>query len=499
MTITNRLSIQAQSWLRFSPWLFMLGLLFWWSSFSYLGLSIDQEYAILREDQRIWLSQGRWFVYLFTQYVYPQPVLMYFPHLMYVLCMVLSYILILRAFAVSFTHRWLALLAFPAFMAHPVWYFIAEFAANLVPTALGMVAIAIAVWLFTRPQNWKNITLQLLLLCVALGSYQSLIFLAYVLYAGRLLQQYSTKNTAPSLKPILSMALIFAGSLLLNAFLLKLLYALFQTPPSYVGEHIYLKLWLEQPLNTLFFYTKNLLLYYGGSSEFYQSQFFASGLVLVWAVVLFFWQTRTKPGSLRLLLGLLVLSLFIVPLIPQILLPYLLVAGRTLLGIAMVLWLASLYVMLHLRNSRYQWLAIAVVLLMQLQMLHLHARYDSAKQLLFQHDAQVALQLYERILQLIPDYNPQASYPLLVHGGIDYTPVYGEMNTSLVNGSFFQWDNGNPRRVADYMRTQNYHGLKALGQADLEKQLPVFATMPVWPQQGAVIYHNGIIMVKFND
>lgn len=496
------LSNTAQSWLRFSPWFFALGLLFWWSSFSFLGLGIDQETALFREDQRGWLSQGRWFIFLFTQYLYPQPVLVYFPHVVFVLCMVLSYLLLLRAFAVSFRQRWWALLIFPVFMAHPVWYFIAEFAANLVPTALGMVAVAVAVWLFKQPPRLKNIVLQMLLLCLALGSYQSLIFVAYVLYAGLLVQHYYKEHSLQglrSLKPFMLMVLIMAGSLVVNALLLKTMYVLFQTGPSYIHNHINLEIWLHRPVKALESYFKNVFRFYTGDVKAYQSTLFASGLVILTALVLFYKQIKPKPRRLRLLLWLLVISILAVPITPQILVVVTTAPYRTYLAVAMTLWLASAYVLHRLQHSRYIALAVTGVLLLNVQILHLHARYDSAKQFLYQHDQQVALQLYERILQLIPDYNPKQHHALSVYGPIDYTAPYGGLSSTLLSGSFFSWDNGSAYRVALYMRSQNYKGLQPVDAHTQQELLPIYQTMPSWPAANSVQLHNNIIMVKFSD
>src|SRR5690606_10508589 len=111
--------------------------LIWLYSLTNYSISIDQELAAWRTDQRIWADQGRWLTYFLTVYVLPQPVVPFLPTLILCASLLLSYLIILAAHNLGL--NWKTLLLFALYAAFPFWYFIAEFYANLLSVGVGLI------------------------------------------------------------------------------------------------------------------------------------------------------------------------------------------------------------------------------------------------------------------------------------------------------------------------------------------------------------------------
>src|SRR5690606_33295277 len=154
----------------------------WLYSLVAFSISIDQELAAFRSDQRVWIAQGRWLTYYLTVYVLPQPVVPYLPTLIFCASLLASYLLIITAHRFPIDIR--AVVLFVVFCGFPVWYFIAEFYANLLSVAVGQLLVSYALVMFAirdeearlwsrmRDRIWSLMAIGVLV-GVATGAYQS--------------------------------------------------------------------------------------------------------------------------------------------------------------------------------------------------------------------------------------------------------------------------------------------------------------------------------------
>lgn len=509
-----------KSWFPTLPWLFAIGFVFWFGSLAMFGINMDQGYALFREDQRIWLSQGRWAIFLLAQYIHPQPVLAYFPHLMYVLCAAFAYPLLLDAFQISTRSKKAALLAFPLFMAHPIWYFILEFTANTVPTGLGLLSIAMAVWLFalliqqrSPLQPLLNGLLQVALLCLALGLYQSLLFMAATFYLALLIKYYVQRPL--SLKPLLLSAFILGTGLVTNSLLLELLYKIYDTQDDYISNNLHFKQILENTGHALNFTLSNLRQVYLGETRVYSTNFMSSGLIFILAIGYFLLRqakntylqihqnNQARRGlSIVILLVLFTFALLVlfIPLIPQLLtgglyrMPY-----RTLIAASAPLWLAAIYLLTQAQNKFWRYLVLAVMVGSQIQILHIHARFNSSTALLKNYDRTLATTIYNRAMEVVPDFSLEHPTPFDIGGGIFYTPLYGDPPSSLMTDSFFGLKYDVQIRVGNFMRSQGLTGLVPVNMNYHVGLKPYYADMPSWPAKGSMRMHDGILLIKLSD
>lgn len=498
---TNHSTQSLYRWLSYSHWFFIIGLLFWFGSLSLFNLGIDQELALFRTDQRIWLNQGRWVNFFISQYLYTQPVLYYFPHLLFIGCAAVSYALLLDSLSISIKQYKKALVVFPLFCAHPFWFFINEFYANIAPTALGLLCCSLSVWVYAKQplrQTIYNALIQIVALTVAIGAYQAFLFVAFAGYTGWVLWQMPQLSIKASLRHFTFIALALTIAFVTHTGVQHLLVHYYKASPEYTHLFINLHRLRDDPTFILTSILKGIKNSYWGSAAVYTTSLFAYGMIMLvgmvsfiqripttrrWfaIVVLFGWMI--SPFSLNFLSG---QFAYTMPL-------------RTFLAVPVIMVFLGLLCVTQLKNIKWSIVCLSLAVLGNIQILHAHARYNSAKTLLLQHDQQVAVLLTERIYQLIPDYHQQTQYVLDVMGGIAYSPPYGNVISSVTNASFFAWDAGNPARITAYLKTQGLPNLSPSLSEQRTALRPLYHDMPIWPAQGSVKVHEGIILVKFAD
>src|SRR5262245_23689293 len=100
-------------------------------------LSVDDEYAALREDSSVWIAQGRWTVYLIDRFILTQPTLVYLPGLLFGIGLALTFLLLIDAHRVVLG-TFQTFLLFALFASFPTWFFIMEFYGNVPVVALGL-------------------------------------------------------------------------------------------------------------------------------------------------------------------------------------------------------------------------------------------------------------------------------------------------------------------------------------------------------------------------
>lgn len=499
--------VSLHHWLRVSPWFFLVGMIFWFGSLTTFNLSIDQETALFRHNHRVWISQGRWAIFFFTKYLYPNPVTYYAPHLIFLFSLTLSYVFLLDTFRFSKKEKGIAIVGSILFIAHPFWYFIAEFYTNIVPAGVGMLSCSLSLWLFAQQpptsRLWRfGATLaQIALIVFALGNYQAYLLVMIALYLAFFIQKSITERTPFTRlgKHAASALTYLICALLINQLWLYLLYAITNTAPSYVGSLIQLDVLLAHPLQVITATYQQVLTVYLGKTILYQSPLFLLGWLFGLGLIALLYQSL-KTQRLRIvlpLLGLLLASPFLLHL----------AAGgfwhmplRTALAVPVITWFIASIAYHTFGQQPWGRLAIlALIIGANVQILQTQAYYSTTTRLKLDYDKSIAAQLSQRILHALPDYDLNQSYPFSVQGGLFYHSPYAGVPTTTMAGSFFWWDEGNAERISRYLQTQGLRGLTPITPNQQDQLTPIYDQMPLWPAQGAVAVHDGVILVKFAE
>ena len=170
---------------------------------------------------------------------------------------------------------------------------------------------------------------------------------------------------------------------------------------------------------------------------------------------------------------------------------------RTLVSVPYVFWFfAAALVLSHIGWLRR--VGIVLVVIVCIQCLHTFSSLQAQKRLVLDHDRALASQIYQRIVAEIPDFDRRKAYPLEVYGPHEFRSLYRETGSTW-SASFFEWDNGNPGRIVQFMTILGYSNFTRIDQAMRESVLPTLQEMPIWPAAGSVRVVDGIILIHLGE
>lgn len=469
-------------------------------------LSVDDEVGAFRTDPSVWISDGRWTAFLVEKFIFPLPVLPFAPNLFFYVCLAASYMLILRSHNLKF--NWLTTLAYCAFVAHPVWWFIGEFYSNLPSTGLGVLCLSVAVYITSRinlstPFNLTKLT-QLagasFFLSLAIGAYQSLVMFYLVLAIGSVIFAARDK---PNEQPTALRTLLLRVGALIAVFISGLaLYAFFNTVAKhfypvnygYVDSFLRIDALLADPLLITKITVNEMFKIYMGSEQSFGVGFFISTIILGIAALLLFTQ-KTLGASARmvLMIGALLISPFLLHFVTGgANLPM-----RAMLSISFITWI-SVVVILEMRGVL-RALAITLSAILIFQMITINSQYAASTILATTHDRLTAEAIYARIAEANPQFDRDARIPIDVYGKLSFNSRYPSPNSSTMSASFFDWDEGNVNRMLRYMQLIGFNNVFALHPRVRVPLTPKFKDMPVWPAPGSVRFEDGIYLIKLSE
>lgn len=483
--------------LQILPWIIGLAFIIWFSSLSTFHLGIDQEHAFLRTDERIWLEQGRWFIFFLNQYFYTQPIVGYFPNLVFILLSSFSYLLVVKSLNNQTDNSWIIILSSIVFTSHPFWYFIAEFYTNLIPAGIGLICCSYSMYLASRN---KSSIIQIILIMTAIGNYQSFLLVMLSMYGILIINRIIYQEQKVELKPLVKKAIILVLAVSAHYLFLEILYKIYNTHASYTAQLINPQLFLETPLRVTKSVLTGAFFSYIGNEKIYGNNILFLGLLTTLGFFSIIYQAKRSKQIILCLItvAFLLLSPFLLQMAAG---DFFGIALRVSVGLPLVAWYLTFSAFRILKTQQAQYILLGILILAGIQFSYLHAKYTTLKQLTLAHDKLIASQIFERISQLLPDDPKKATYTLLVQGGLPYTPPYPGVPTTALTGSFFWWDFGNAERIRNFMHILGYDGFHAYPyhkSIELIKELaPIYNQMPTWPAKDSIQLHQNFILIKF--
>ncbi|WP_296742899.1 glucosyltransferase domain-containing protein [Mesorhizobium sp.] len=474
--------------------LFAIFVALYFSELASFSLSIDEEVAAFRTDASIWIAQGRWGAYLVETFLIPHPVMPFLPPAVFGVGCVTAYLLVMDAIGkheLSIAEY----ACFTIFCAFPTWFFLVEFYSNIGAVGIGLAAATLAVWLISKKD--PPVASSRFLAAIAAGGfaisiYQSFVPAILVLgIAFSVLQtRVSTKMSLP--KHLIRVAVLLAGS----AVFYVVGNAIFKSFTSQRSEYFES---LFQPA----FLFQHPIVVIGRILEAVRGAF---GLdhdtygVVLWTipVLLIFGGWTLLKESPRANLPLLAIALV------SLTVPFgvhFLAAGsmpvRSLIGLPIAVWL-FVYLALTSRNARIRTISAILLGVAAFQILMIQNYRQASSSLVDKHDTLVAAAIYDR-LTMTEGYDARRTYALSVFGGLPFATNYPRPPSSTVGYSFFEWDGGNPWRIAYYMRLLGYSNLNGSTDQQADQTIVRLSTMPVWPAPGSVEIEGDVALIRLGD
>lgn len=472
-------------------------------------LLIDDEVAAVRVSPEIWLTQGRWGAYLFERWLLPNPVIPFVATFVFGFFSSVGYLILLDAHGVrrpGLVHY----AAFPLFVAFPTWLYLAAFAANIGAAGLGLLFCCLAALGYSRfvgrvqlgeaRQTWIPLVVVALMSALAMGIYQTYVFVVVVLSLGVLLG-VSLRGPVPCRK-LIADASVLLIALLLGIALYKLIDVLFLKllgvqASGYVGQFANIRLLLDNPIAMIDVAWDALRRTYGGDAAYYGIEMPGFPLLMVLGVLALAVSSPRIALPQRLCNVLLGIVLLGTPFVMHLLsggMPL-----RTMVAVPSVVWLFAVIGL----TCGHRWLEsmTSIALLVSVfGILHIVNGMQAVDSYVRAHDRHLAADLYRRIAESNPGFDVRKPQVVDIHGGKPFESAFPRTWSSTWGYSFFEWDGGNPQhRILPYMRLLGYSNLVLAPPESRQVNLRHFAAMPSWPAVGSVRVVDGVTLIKLGE
>ncbi|UVF18359.1 glucosyltransferase domain-containing protein [Microvirga terrae] len=471
-------------------------------------LSIDEEFAAFRDDPAVWVAQGRWAVYLIELFLLPQPTIPYLPVVLFGVCTVVSYLLILRSLRFE-TNLW-AYILFPLFAAFPIWFFIIEFYTNLPGIGLGLLSTGLTLYYYDRLISssdcklssifgqLNSLIIAIVATAFALACYQSFLFFIISAGLGAILVKLPGHNRIWRLvwqgSAIMAIVIV-GGGVLYYLIWMALLYGL-GVPISYIQGFADLGSFLENPVRILNTSLAELWKIYSGSPAVYGHRNLVGVLILAGLLAILV-QLSSR--------GLAAVGAGIILIVAILTAPFALhplsrgfAAYRSMVAVPYIVFLCGTLVLtsrIHLMRV----IGIAAVILVIFGSLYSLSLFQAANHLVRDHDRLVAQQVYTRIAAAHDKFDVNKPYLVDFYGGKKFQTPYPRVLSSTIGQSFFEWDQGNPYRIISFMNLIGFSNLKPLAADQRANYLAEFNTMAIWPNEGSVKVIGDVTLVRLSQ
>lgn len=507
------------TWPREIAVLLLIFTIFYFGQLANFSLSIDDEFAAFRNNSEVWLSQGRWSIYLFEHFVMPQPIVPFLPTFLFGLLCATGYTVLARTFDIQ-KSKFLYYALFPIIVAYPTWYLLIEFASNTPAAGLGFFFSCASTYYFKSlsetiyERNTIPLDSQFVRMCIAcvllsaaaIGSYQSFLFVQLALGCGviifQILRQEENNNY---IRAIILLGILAATGLTAYFLIWKtLLVSLNVNTSSYVSGFINVKLLFSEPLSIMLRLARQAWRVYTGSSHIYGIASPALLLPLLLGVFglttqLRLWRKPPQKLNVRtratftLLVGIIIILPFGLNPLSSGILP-----TRALVGIPFSMWLLCLigFATAPRLGAR---IALFILPILFFQFIYINVNMQAGRSLARTHDRLLAVQIYDRIAQRVPSFNLKDKYKIDFFGSKTFHTPYPKPWSGAGSHSFFEWDLGNPYRIGTYMKLIGLDNLSVVGVDQRRDFLPRFKKMPSWPAEGSIQMIENVILVKLSD
>ena len=491
--------------------LFAVFVIMYFQNLTSLVLTADDDHAIFGIDSSVFIGQGRWRPYLTARYILPSPAIPYLPYAVFGLLASVAFAL-LAGLLGHRTASWPVLTAFALFITVPQWGFITGFTILLLPLGLGLVCASGCAALF-RPVASKMLPMRMVTLAAAAGIllaliasfYQPLVLAAMLMSSGVILWGYVSQQTTAKQALILHAVLLVSGllSLAINHAVLRIF-----TDVLGFGAINFYPDGMFHPSEAIQNWRKSLnaaiSTYWGvvwGAWGFYGTGMFAFGLATMAAT----FASAVLAFSFGWSRGI-VFTLWACLAWVSVLVPHFAAAGapttyRILMHLPALVAVVSLIALnTRIQPSRAVLLLVFVAAIFQGAVLL--NRAATSAQLVGTLDAYMAGALFERIAT-VGSPGADGLFAVQAYGSSPGRPVYPLHGNTYMTTSWFAFgraeDLRSSVRMSQYMRALGYPVTFARVPKGVKAFSDQWPTMPSWPAEGAVISHEGFVLIKLSE
>jgi hypothetical protein len=461
------------------------------------NLTIDEEVHATYSGAVIdWVSQGRWGMYFLNATLFPHSTIPFVPLFIALIFHVCAVLLLLEAWGVSsYPER---IIAGAVCVTFPIISYMYTFSSINYGVGAGLFCVALSVFLYSK-FNGKLRFLAVIPAAFSVGIYQGFIpalvaaFLVYILLSW-------IRSGLPKITDLFKIAAIHILAIAAYVFIQKtiLISGVIQET-DYVSQYIDIEAIRQNFGAILFRIWRTMLLVYSGDPSLYGIRISYLKFFMWFLFLGFIVQILRSKFSLinKTFIAFLGLSLLLLPFLSGIILQGYL-AMRFLVALPVVMM--GVTVLGLGNNSRfYRILAALLIAYCVFQFIVSTNYLFGSSHLALQADRVLASQLIERIELEKADTGISDVKYLEVVGYYSRPSTPLMPKTETFGASFFEWDQGNPRRIVLFLQTLGYFGLQA-APSDKRIQMIEYAdSMPLWPEKGSIQIIDEVVLVKFGS
>ncbi|WP_085710796.1 MULTISPECIES: glucosyltransferase domain-containing protein [unclassified Pseudomonas] len=468
-------------------------------------LSIDDEAGAFRTDPSIWIADGRWTAFIVEKFIFTQPVMPFVPNLFFYVCLAASYMFILRAYQLRFS--WITALAYGVLIAHPIWWFIAEFYSNTPSTGLGILSLSIATYIIMKTGAHDRVGAKKIIpllgascfIAIAIGAYQSLVMFYLVAAIGAVIFEFQNKQSTAlvgrsiPLKRIMYLIAALIMGLIIYVIINKFAQSFLPSNGAYINSFLRIDDLLADPVGISKAVLNEMWKIYTGSGESYGVTFLGSAAALGLAI---FFLMHQKTVKSTIWIAACISALLVAPFLLHFVTGAVYLPLRSMLAVSLVIWIAVVVILQ--KKGILRGIGVAVTLILLFQMVSVNGQYSASTIMATTHDRLTAEAIYSRIAQLNPDFDRDTVATLDIYGRLPFKSHYPAPLTSTMSASFFDWDDGNLNRMVTYMQLIGFNNVEELDMESRISLTPQFEDMPIWPAKDSVQFKNGIYYIKLS-
>ncbi len=473
-------------------WLFGMAVLLNIHVLSSDFIVLDDTWNAFMSDSSVWIQQGRFTNYLIQDFIFTSPVTPFATEFMGLFFLTLAYYVMVKTLKWSFNFATFA--SFPIFITFPSFYFINEFDANIIPTALGFLFTVISIYcigLYQENQRSSKVIglFAIILFALAIGTYQTFVTVFIALVICLMITQPKV-NARPYIWS-------FVLGLLVYFVLHKTFRFLYTSVDSYTDALWTYQLFLIDPW--AYILKVGAIVY---SSWFNTDAFYGRSLLaLSYFIVLFIIHAIFIKKSVKnaILFLILLQTPFLVFYVSNIFFI------RTYIALPLVAWFTVAFILINTKKHSLAYIMYGLLSMLLVQIVYVNARYEQINLGVDQFNKRTADQIYNRMLELNPSYDKERLHQIHSLGLISYqAPVTAgnvlKMNSSdMLGTSIFNYSHSQTSTIFNnFMRINGVFNMQYLSIKNDDSRLKIYHTMPVWPAKDSIKFVDGVYYIKFS-
>lgn len=459
------------------------------------NLTIDEEIHAFGVAPSVWITQGRWGMYLLNKFLLPYTVVPFLPLFLALLFQICAALFLLDGWGVkSRIHQ---IVVGSVFLAYPGIAFMYTFSTINYGIGVGLFFVGLALLVFERLVGWKK-ALAVIPAAFAIAIYQGfLVALVAVYLVNYIVHQIEGRKRA--LFDLILPAGIVLGGTILYYLIHKVLVTFFIPESNYTTQYFdipFLRNHFQYVLSSVYTWMTRV---YSGDKGVYGTQIGILWPILGMSTIGFTYTLIRSKIIFVKKAGALVffVLLFLLPFMTGLLMGGY-IAMRFLVALPVVI--AGIIYLGNICNQKYfSALMAALTIFCVLQFAVSANHLFAASHLALEEDRLVAVNLIKSIEEAKAQAGSEEVKYLEIVGYLKRPSTQLIPKIETFGASYFEWDQGNVNRVIFFLQTLGYQGLSALPIDRRGLFVEQANLLPSWPQEGSVVVVQDTVLIKFSS